>query len=70
MKDRKYSITQIIRHIIQLVSFILFPGLFILTWNSIEIIYKSILNGTFTLNSMTSQILILVAVIPITIFFG
>lgn len=70
MKDRKYSITQIIRHIIQLVSFILFPGLFILTWNSIEIIYKSILNGTFTLNSMTSQILTLVAVIPITIFWG
>lgn len=70
MKNRKYSITQIIRHIIQLVSFILFPGLFILIWNSIEIIYKSILSGTFTLSSMMSQILILIAIIPITVFWG
>lgn len=70
MQERKYSVTQIIRHIIQLVSFIIFPGLFILTWSSIEIIYKSILSGTFTLNSMISPILTLVAVIPITIFWG
>lgn len=70
MKKKKYSITQIIRHIIQLVSFILFPGLFILTWSSIETIYKSILSGTFTLSSMMSPILTLVAVIPITIFWG
>lgn len=70
MKKTKYSITQIIRHIIQLASFILFPGLFILTWSSIEIIYKSILAKTFTLNSMISPILTLVAVIPITIFWG
>lgn len=70
MKNSKHSITQIIRHIIQVVSFILFPGLFILTWDSIEIIYKSIISGTFTLSSMLSPILILVAVIPITIFWG
>ena len=70
MKKTSYSITQIIRHIIQLASFILFPGLFILTWSSIEIIYKSILAKTFTLNSMISPILTLIAVIPITIFWG
>ncbi|MGM9532395.1 4Fe-4S binding protein [Intestinibacter sp.] len=67
---KKYSITQITRHIIQLLSFILFPGLFILTWNAISSIYRAILEGTFTLSSMMSPILILIAVIPITIFLG
>lgn len=67
---KKYSITQITRHIIQLLSFILFPGLFILTWNAISSIYRAILEGTFTLSSMTLPILILIAVIPITIFLG
>jgi uncharacterized protein with FMN-binding domain/NAD-dependent dihydropyrimidine dehydrogenase PreA subunit len=70
MKNFKWSITQIIRHIIQIISFILFPGLFILAWNSIESIYTSILGGTFTFQGMLSQILILLSIIPITFLWG
>lgn len=69
-KEKRYSFTQIIRHIIQIASFILVPGLFILIWNAIGGIYKAILEGTFTFQSMIAQILILVAVIPITILWG
>lgn len=69
-KEKRYSFTQIIRHIIQIASFILIPGLFILIWNSIGGIYKAILEGTFTFQNMAAQILILAAVIPITILWG
>ena len=36
----KINKTQIIRHIIQIISLILYPGLFIIIWNSIGTIYK------------------------------
>lgn len=70
MKEKKYSGTQIIRHIIQLAAFILFPELFILVWNSAGTIYKAVISGTFTFSSMISNILILLAVIPISILWG
>ncbi len=69
MKGKK-SFTQLIRHIIQIASFILIPGLFILIWNSIGGIYKALISGTFTFSSMSSQFLILLAVIPITVLWG
>ena len=70
MKKNKYNITQIIRHIIQLISFIIFPGLFILTWNAIKVLFITLINNTFTLDSMLVPILTLVAVIPITMLWG
>ena len=70
MKKNKISITQIIRNIIQLASFILFPGLFILALSSIETIIKSLIGGTITLSSLLSPLLVLLAIIPITILWG
>lgn len=70
MKKKKYNITQILRHIIQLISFILFPGLFILTWNAIKVLFIALINNTFTLDSMLVPILTLIAVIPITMLWG
>lgn len=67
---KRYSLTQIIRHVFQIAGFLLLPGFFILIWNSIGGIYKAILGGTFTFHGMIAQILILVAVIPITILWG
>lgn len=69
MKKTKNA-TNIIRHVIQLASFILFPSLFVLTWNSIGDIYKAILNSTFSFETLKYQILILIAVLPITILWG
>ena len=48
MKNKKILITQIIRHIIQLLSFIIFPGLFILLLSSIETIVKALIGGSIT----------------------
>ena len=70
MKKNKYNITQIIRHIIQLLSFIIFPGLFILTWNAIKVLFIALINNTFTLDTMLVPILTLVAVIPTTMLWG
>ena len=66
----KINKTQVIRHIIQLISFILYPGLFIITWNSIGTIYKLIITGSISLSTIKSPLLMLFAVIPITIIWG
>ena len=66
----KINKTQVIRHIIQLISFILYPGLFIITWNSFGTIYKAIITGNITLNIMLSPLLVLLAIIPITVIWG
>ena len=66
----KINKTQIIRHIIQLISFILYPGLFIITWNSFGTIYKAIITGNITLNVILSPLLVLLAIIPITVIWG
>lgn len=70
MKNKKYSVTEIIRHIIQLAAFIAMPGLFILTLNSIRSVYRALISGTFSIASQSASILILLAVIPVTVLFG
>lgn len=70
MKDNKYSVTQIIRHIIQLVSFIAIPGLFNLTLHSIRSVYRALISGTFSLSALGPALVTLLAVIPVTVFFG
>lgn len=66
----KKSKGQLIRHIIQLISFILYPGLFIITWNSFGTIYKLLIMGNATFDTLLSPLLIILAIIPITIIWG
>lgn len=68
MKNK--SLIQISRHLIQLISFILFPGFFILVLSSIEAIYKAVFTQAFTLTSLLLPIMVLVAIIPVTVFWG
>lgn len=63
----KISFTQALRHIIQLVSFVAFPGLFIVILHSVSSIYQSILGGSFSLSSQASSLITLLAVIPVTV---
>ena len=70
MNKNKISITQIIRHVIQIISFVVFPGLFILALSSIETIIKTLIGGTITFSSLLSPLLVLLAVIPITMLWG
>lgn len=66
----KTSTRQIFRHVVQLISLFLFPGLFIMAFSSIKSVVMAIVNGTFSLDTLSSDIAIMVAVIPITILFG
>lgn len=70
MKHRKVSITQLIRHGIQIAAFLLFPGLFISTWSAVGSVVTALVNGTFSLTSMADQLVLILAVFPITIIWG
>ena len=67
---KKNSITQVIRHIVQLIAFVLFPGLFITTVTPIRDIYMAVIGGSFHFSAYADQLLLIVAVLPITILFG
>lgn len=67
---KKISITQVIRHIIQLIMFILFPGLFITTFLAVRDIYTAVIEGSFNVSAYSDQLLLMIAIFPITILFG
>lgn len=67
---KKISITQVIRHIIQLIMFILFPGLFITTFLAVRDIYMAVIGGSFHISAYSNQLLLIIAIFPITILFG
>ncbi len=67
---RKISTVQLFRHIVQFISFILFPGLFIMAYSSIKSVVMAIVNGIFSIDALSSDIAIMVAVLSITILFG
>lgn len=67
---KKTSITQIIRHTIQLGAFILFPGLFITTFAAVRDICTAIIGGSFQISVYADQLLLIAAVFPVTILFG
>lgn len=66
----KFPVTQWIRHAVQLVAFLLFPGLFISVFGALRDIIESIVTLSFSLQSEGTQLLILIAVFPITILWG
>lgn len=70
MGKKKISKTQVVRHGIQLIAFLIFPGLFIATFAAVGDIYKAILNKSFELSAYGNQLLLLLAIFPITILFG
>ena len=70
MKTSHISKTQIIRHLIQIASFIAIPELFIRTLNAVKDIYQAILAGSFSFASQGRSLLLLAAILPITIIFG
>ena len=67
---RKINWKTIVRRAVQLLSFILMPGLFISVFLSIKAVYMALIGGTFDFSAMLPQILIILAVIPVTILFG
>lgn len=72
METRKKTLLHIrlIRRIVQLTAFILFPGLFILAFSAIGALYKAVIGGSFSISALSLPLLILLAVIPVTILWG
>lgn len=61
---------QIVRGVIQLLSFLLIPGLFITVFSGIGAIYTAIISGTFVLSQQLVNILIVTAAVLMTIVWG
>lgn len=66
----KLKINQFIRHVVQIISLLLFPGLFILTWSSFGEIYKLLLSGTFNLDYYVMPLLVILSVLLLTAIWG
>lgn len=66
----KINKVQLLRRIVQIISFILLPGLYSLVFSEIKAIYTSLIKGSFNINQLISGSLVSLAVIIITILLG
>ncbi len=69
-EKKKVHLTQILRHVIQLIALILMPGLFITAFSALRDVWQAVLQGSFTLSGLSSQLLVLAAVFPVTVIWG
>lgn len=70
MKNKKISMIQLLRIVIQVMSFVFLPALFISAFSGVKQIYTSILDGNFNFIALFPQIIETLAIIPITLFIG
>ena len=62
--------TQLLRHGVQVLSFLLFPGLFLTVFNALRDVVVALCTGTFTLSALSGSLVILVTVIGVTALWG
>ncbi|MBU3215177.1 4Fe-4S binding protein [Clostridium estertheticum] len=67
---KKIKKIQIFRHIIQLIMFVLSPGLFILAFSELKSIYTMIIKGNFNFITAFPSLIEFTTVIIVTIFLG
>lgn len=70
MKSNHPSAVQIIRHIVQLVAFLLFPELFITVLQALGDVVTALANGTFSADGLSAQLITIAAVFFITAVWG
>ena len=66
----KITALALTRRIIQVLSLVIFPGLFISTFSAIKSIYTALLGGTFHAAAMSGQIVLAVSMLLITAIMG
>ena len=66
----KITALTLTRRIIQILSFVLFPGLFLSTFSAMKSIYVSVLAGNFYAAAHMGQIVLVVAMLFITAIMG
>ena len=70
MNKNKIHPMTIIRHVIQLIAFLLIPGLFASTLNALKSLMTMIVTGTFSLSSFVTIIVLLCITMIPTLLFG
>ena len=62
--------TQLLRHAVQLFSFLLFPGLFLTVFNALRDVVVSLFTGTFALSALSGSLVTLTIVLGVTVLWG
>ena len=70
MKWKHRGAIQIIRHMVQLAAFILFPELFITVLQALGDVIAALVNGTFSIHALSAQLITIGAVLCITAVWG
>jgi polyferredoxin/uncharacterized protein with FMN-binding domain len=68
--SKKIKKVQLFRHLVQLISFFLFPGFFILAFGELKYIYQSLINEDLNILQTMSMSIELILVILFTIILG
>ena len=63
---KRFSITQILRHVIQLGAFFLFPGLFLTVFHAIRDLVVSLIQGTFSFSAQAPGLATLLIAFAVT----
>ncbi|OPJ62966.1 4Fe-4S binding protein [Clostridium chromiireducens] len=66
----KIKRSQIIRHVVQLISFILLPGLYSMTFSEVKTVYQMIINGNFNFFTALPSLMEFIAIMLLTIVLG
>ncbi|MCR4695490.1 MAG: 4Fe-4S binding protein [Pseudobutyrivibrio sp.] len=69
-KKRKINPIQLFRHVIQIIAYITFPGLFVDTFRSMGLLVSTIIAGNWTMADNGLQTLLIVGLLIITALFG
>ena len=67
---RKFSPAQLLRHLVQLAAFLLFPGLFIAIFSALKSVVTALFAGSFSWAAMSYDLAVLAAVLPVTLLWG
>jgi len=67
---KKLKKSQILRHSVQLILFILLPGLYAITFSEVKTVYKMIIGGNFNFLQAFPSLIEFVAIMLVTIILG
>ncbi len=67
---RRTNKTQLLRHGVQFLSFLLIPGLFLTVFNALRDVVVALVNGTFALSALSGSLVTLFIVFTVTALWG
>lgn len=67
---KRFPLTQMFRHLIQLFAFLLLPGLFLSVFSALRDLFVSLIQGTFSFAAQAPGIITLAAVTAVTALWG